>query len=136
MASELIASNRYRAVVGLGASGLSVARFLHRRGEPFVVLDTRPEPPGLEALRAEMPEVSVFTGELPQGVLDGASELVVSPGLAPDLAPLARATAEGVALCGDIDLFAGAATAPVIGITGTNAKSTVTELVGAMARAA
>ena len=68
MASELIASNRYRAVVGLGASGLSVARFLHRRGEPFVVLDTRPEPPGLEALRAEMPEVSVFTGELPQGV--------------------------------------------------------------------
>jgi len=136
MASELIASNRYRAVVGLGASGLSVARFLHRRGEPFVVLDTRPEPPGLEALRAEMPGVSVFTGELPQGVLDGASELVVSPGLAPDLEPLARATAEGVALCGDIDLFASAATAPVIGITGTNAKSTVTELVGAMARAA
>jgi UDP-N-acetylmuramoylalanine--D-glutamate ligase len=136
MASELIASNRYRAVVGLGASGLSVARFLHRRGEPFVVLDTRPEPPGLEALRAEMPEVSVFTGELPQAVLDGASELVVSPGLAPDLAPLARATAEGVALCGDIDLFVDVATAPVVGITGTNAKSTVTELVGAMARAA
>jgi len=136
MASELIASNRYRAVVGLGASGLSVARFLHRRGEPFVVLDTRSEPPGLDALRAEMPEVSVFTGELPQGVLDGASELVVSPGLAPDLAPLARATAEGVALCGDIDLFCEAATAPVVGITGTNAKSTVTELVGAMARAA
>ena len=136
MASELIASNRYRAVVGLGASGLSAARFLHRRGERVVVLDTRSEPPGLEALRAEMPEVSVFTGELPQGVLDGASELIVSPGLAPDLPPLARASAEGVALCGDIDLFAGAATAPVVGITGTNAKSTVTELVGAMARAA
>ncbi|HKK22958.1 MAG TPA: UDP-N-acetylmuramoyl-L-alanine--D-glutamate ligase, partial [Pseudohaliea sp.] len=136
MGSDLITSNRYRAVVGLGASGLSVARHLHRRGEPFVVLDTRDEPPGVATLRAEMPGVSVFTGELPQGVLDGASELVVSPGLPMDLAPLAAATASGVALCGDIDLFAGAATAPVIGITGTNAKSTVTELVGAMARAA
>ena len=136
MASDVIASNRYRAVVGLGASGLSVARYLHRRGEHFVVLDTRAEPPGLDTLRAEMPEVSVFTGELPQGVLDGASELIVSPGLAPDLPPLARATAEGVTLCGDVDLFCQAATAPVVGITGTNAKSTVTELVGAMARAA
>ena len=136
MPSDLITSNRYRAVVGLGASGLSVARFLHRRGEPFVVLDTRDEPPGLAELRAEMPAVSVFTGELPQGVLDGASELVVSPGLPMDLAPLAAATASGVALCGDIDLFAGAATAPVVGITGTNGKSTVTALVGAMARAA
>ncbi|KGE03257.1 UDP-N-acetylmuramoyl-L-alanine--D-glutamate ligase [Pseudohaliea rubra] len=137
MTSDLIASsNRYRAVVGLGASGLSVARYLHRRGEPFVVLDTRPEPPGLATLRAEMPEVSLFTGELPQGVLDGASELVVSPGLAPDLEPLAQAVASGVPLCGDIDLFVKAASAPVVGITGTNAKSTVTALVGAMARAA
>jgi UDP-N-acetylmuramoylalanine--D-glutamate ligase len=136
MASDLIASNRYRAVVGLGASGLATARYLHRRGEPFVVLDTRREPPGLAALRREMPAVSVFAGELPQSVLDGAFELIVSPGLAPELPFLAAATAAGATLCGDVDLFTEAARAPVLGITGTNAKSTVTALVGAMATAA
>ena len=136
MASDLIASNRYRAVVGLGASGLATARYLHARGEPFVVLDTRPEPPALAALRREMPTVTVFAGELPQTVLDGAFELIVSPGLALELPFLQAATAAGAALCGDVDLFLEAAGAPVVGITGTNAKSTVTALVGAMAEAA
>jgi UDP-N-acetylmuramoylalanine--D-glutamate ligase len=132
----LISSTKRKVVVGLGATGLSVARYLHRRGEAFCIVDTREDPPGLAALRAEMPDVPAWFGELPQDVLDTAGELIVSPGIAPTEPWLAQATAAGAALCGDIDLFVAEAQAPVIGITGSNAKSTVTALVGEMARRA
>ncbi|MEQ8517166.1 MAG: UDP-N-acetylmuramoyl-L-alanine--D-glutamate ligase, partial [Chromatocurvus sp.] len=132
----IIASSAQRVVVGLGASGLSVARFLAHRGERFAVVDTRDEPPGLAQLRSEFPHVSVFAGDIPQSLLNAASELVVSPGLAPDLPFLVEAANAGARISGDVDLFAEAAQAPVIGITGSNAKSTVTALVGAMAKAA
>ncbi|MCB1822924.1 MAG: UDP-N-acetylmuramoyl-L-alanine--D-glutamate ligase, partial [Candidatus Competibacteraceae bacterium] len=84
----------------------------------------------------EMPEVPVFAGDYPPELISGASELVVSPGLSLDAPVVQQARAAGVDIIGDIDLFVQAATAPVIGITGSNAKSTVTELVGEMARAA
>lgn len=132
----LIASSAQRVVVGLGATGLSVARYLAHRGERFAVVDTREQPPGLAQLRDEFPQVSVFAGDIPQSLLNAASELVVSPGLAPDLPFLVEAAKAGAQIRGDVDLFAEAAQAPVIGITGSNAKSTVTALVGAMAQAA
>ena len=132
----LIASSSRRVVVGLGTTGLSVVRFLANRGERFSVVDTRAEPPGLEQLRRDFPEVSVFAGDIPQSLLNAASELIVSPGLAPDLPFLAEAENAGAIIRGDVDLFAQAAQAPVIGITGSNAKSTVTALVGAMAETA
>ncbi len=135
-ADGILASSAQRVVVGLGSTGLSVARYLARRGERFAVVDTREQPPCLAQLRGEFPQVSVFAGAVPQSVLNTASELIVSPGLAPDLPFLAEAAAAGAAIRGDIDLFAEAARAPVIGITGSNAKSTVTALVGAMAGAA
>ncbi|MCB2068733.1 MAG: NAD(P)-binding protein, partial [Ottowia sp.] len=125
-----------RVVIGLGVTGLSCARYLHRLGVPFSVVDTRPDAPGLGILRREMPEVPVFAGDYPPELISGASELVVSPGLSLDAPVVQQARAAGVDIIGDIDLFVQAATAPVIGITGSNAKSTVTELVGEMARAA
>jgi UDP-N-acetylmuramoylalanine--D-glutamate ligase len=132
----MIASSEHRVVFGLGVTGLSCARHLHRRGLPFTVVDTRVEPPGIHTLRAEMPDVPVFTGEVPPAVLESASELIVSPGIPLDNPLVQAAAAAGAAVLGDIDLFIREARAPVIGITGSNAKSTVTELVGAMARAA
>ena len=136
MAQGVIASSVNRVVIGLGVTGLSCARYLHRLGVPFSVVDTRPDAPGLEILRREMPEVAVFAGDYPPELISGASELVVSPGLSLDAPVVQQARAAGVDIIGDIDLFVQAATAPVIGITGSNAKSTVTELVGEMARAA
>ena len=133
---DLIASSTQRVVFGLGPTGLSVARFLHRSGEAFSVVDTRSAPPCLEQLREEMPEVPVFTGDIPESVLTGAGQLVVSPGIALDERHVAGALEAGVPVLGDIDLFVAAATAPVVGITGSNAKSTVTALVGEMAQAA
>ena len=134
--STLISSTGRKVVVGLGATGLSTARFLAARGEEFVLVDTRAQPPALDALRAELPAAPVFTGSIPQAVLDTARELIVSPGVAVHEPWLRGALEAGAALRGDIDLFVSAARAPVIGITGSNAKSTVTELVGAMARRA
>jgi UDP-N-acetylmuramoylalanine--D-glutamate ligase len=134
--TQLIASSDSRVVVGLGATGLACARFLHARGLPFSVLDSRDDPPGLAALREEMPQVPVFLGQAPAAVLAAASELVVSPGIAPDDPLLQPARDAGVAVVGDIDLFMREASAPVVGITGSNAKSTVTALVGRMAATA
>jgi UDP-N-acetylmuramoylalanine--D-glutamate ligase len=134
--SDLIATNNVTAVVGIGATGLSVARFLAGQGEPFVMLDSRVDPPGLQQLAEEFPGVSVELGELSAQTLCSARRVVASPGL-PQSHPALRSAAEqGVTITGDIQLFADQARAPIIAITGSNGKSTVTTLVGKMAEAA
>jgi len=136
VARQTQAESDYRIVAGLGATGLSCARYLHARGVPFAVVDSRAQPPGLAALQSEMPDVEFYSGDCPSGLFAGAVELVASPGIAMDDPVVSAARAAGVHVSGDIDLFMREANAPVVGITGSNAKSTVTELVGAMARAA
>lgn len=133
---SLIASDHFRIVVGLGKSGMSLVRFLARQGLPFAVVDTRANPPELATLREQFPQVDVRCGELDVDYLCRASELLVSPGLAIATPALQAAAARGVKLSGDIDLFARYAKAPIVAITGSNAKSTVTTLVGEMAAAA
>jgi len=123
-------------VVGLGRTGMSVVRYLRAQGRAVAVTDTRAAPPELAQLRALAPEVSVSAGGLDQRLLDGADAIVVSPGMAARGAFFDAARARGLPVCGDIELFARAARAPVVGITGTNGKSTVTTLVGEMARRA
>jgi UDP-N-acetylmuramoylalanine--D-glutamate ligase len=133
---SLIASDQFRIVVGLGKSGMSLVRFLAQQGVRFAVVDTRANPPELATLREQFPQVEVRCGELDVEFLCRASELLVSPGLAVATPALQAAATRGVKLSGDIDLFARHAKAPVIAITGSNAKSTVTTLVGEMATAA
>ncbi|WP_275627571.1 UDP-N-acetylmuramoyl-L-alanine--D-glutamate ligase [Pseudomonas sp. 273] len=133
---SLIASDNFRIVVGLGKSGMSLVRFLARQGVPFAVADTRENPPELATLRAQYPQVDVRCGELDAEFLCRARELYVSPGLSLRMPALVEAAARGVRLSGDIDLFARHAKAPIVAITGSNAKSTVTTLVGEMAAAA
>ncbi|MCY1261807.1 UDP-N-acetylmuramoylalanine--D-glutamate ligase [compost metagenome] len=133
---SLIASDHFRIVVGLGKSGMSLVRFLARLGVPFAVADTRENPPELATLRTQFPQVEVRCGELDVEFLCRARELYVSPGLSLRTPALAAAAARGVKMSGDIDLFARHAKAPIVAITGSNAKSTVTTLVGEMAAAA
>lgn len=133
---SLIASDQFRIVVGLGKSGMSLVRFLANQGVRFAVADTRANPPELETLRRDYPQVEVRCGALDVDFLCRASELYVSPGLALATPALQEAAARGVLMSGDIDLFTRHANAPVIAITGSNAKSTVTTLVGDMAVAA
>src|SRR5690606_14623109 len=123
-------------VVGLGKTGLSCARFLQRQGLPFVAVDTRANPPGAAQFAQEFPGVATSYGPLNAADLVGAKALVMSPGVALAEPAVQEAIAQGVAISGDIDLFAKAVKAPLIAITGSNAKSTVTTLVGEMAKAA
>ena len=133
---SLIASDQFRIVVGLGKSGMSLVRFLARQGMRFAVVDTRANPPELSTLREQFPQVEVRCGELDVDFLGRASELLISPGLAVATPALQEAARRGAKLSGDIDLFARQAKAPIVAITGSNAKSTVTTLVGEMAAAA
>ncbi|SBS33074.1 UDP-N-acetylmuramoylalanine--D-glutamate ligase [Marinomonas aquimarina] len=126
---SLISSDRVRAVVGLGVSGVSTATFLAKQGLDFFVVDSRDNPPGLDQVKQLCPEERIFTGSLEVLRTLGVTELFVSPGIAlaaPILKELAQA---GVQMRGDIDLFCDYANAPFIAITGSNAKSTVTTLV-------
>lgn len=123
-------------IVGLGVTGLACARFLARQGVEVAVTDSREHPPGLEALRRELPDVAAFLGGFDAGVFTRAERIVVSPGVAIESLPLAEARRRGVEIIGDIELFARQVRAPVIAVTGSNGKSTVTTLVGEMARAA
>ena len=121
-------------VLGLGATGLSVARYLKRAGRDAVFLDSREEPPGLEALDELWPDAPRELGasELP----DDIARVIVSPGIA-DNDPLVEAARDaGLEVISDIELFAREAPAPFVGVTGSNGKSTVTTLLYHMCRAA
>ncbi len=134
MAKQL--NNKRALVVGLGLSGLSSARWLARHGYAVSVVDSRAQPPGLAALHAELPGVSVQTGSFDPALFADPGLLVVSPGVAVQEPVIAAARARGVEIVGDVELFARVARAPVIAITGSNGKSTVTSLVGEMCKEA
>jgi len=122
-------------VVGLGVTGLSVARFLSQHGIQLAVADSRPNPPGLAELRELLPDVGVFLGGFDPAAFARATHLVVSPGVALETPAIRQAIRSGLPVFGDLDLFACVARAPIIGITGSNGKSTVTTLLGLMAEA-
>jgi UDP-N-acetylmuramoylalanine--D-glutamate ligase len=121
-------------IVGLGKTGLSCARYLAGRGESFVVMDSRNTPPALTELRREFPWAPLFLGGFDDAVLARAQRLIVSPGVALAEPAIAAAIRDGAEAIGDIELFARAAHAPVMAVTGANGKSTVTTLVGEMIR--
>ena len=123
-------------IVGLGVTGLSCARFLERRGMTFAVTDSRPEPPNAPILAQEFPEAISAFGGFDEDLMRRARRLLVSPGVPLHDPAIRRAMAAGMKVIGDIELFAQHAKAPVIAISGANGKSTVTTLVGEMARSA
>ncbi|WMY73715.1 UDP-N-acetylmuramoyl-L-alanine--D-glutamate ligase [Buttiauxella selenatireducens] len=120
-------------IIGLGLTGLSCVDFFLARGVTPRVMDTRMTPPGLEKL----PEaVERHTGSLNEDWLLTADLIIASPGIAIAHPALSRAADAGVEIIGDIELFCREATAPIVAITGSNGKSTVTTLVGEMAKMA
>jgi UDP-N-acetylmuramoylalanine--D-glutamate ligase len=123
-------------VIGLGLSGLSMARWLNRRGANVRVIDTRAAPPCALQLAAEMPHVPVATGAFRRESFEGIDLMAVSPGVPMSEPSIAQAQRRGVEAVGDIELFAQAlpGRSKVLAITGSNGKSTVTEMTGAMCR--
>ena len=127
------AKQPYAVIVGLGRTGLSCARYLRARNWRLAVTDTRHKPPEMAGLTALDAMIPVRVGGLDARLLEGADCVVASPGVSLEEPFFVEARARGVEIVGDIELFARAADAPVVGITGTNGKSTVTTLVGRMA---
>ncbi|MBB1485483.1 UDP-N-acetylmuramoyl-L-alanine--D-glutamate ligase [Oceanospirillum sp. D5] len=123
----------HSVIIGLGQTGLSCARYLADQGVAFAVADTRFRPPGLEQFEQAFPDTEIWLGPLDAGQLCEAQELVVSPGVAISEPAICLAAEQGVSIVGDIELFARAVSVPIIAITGSNAKSTVTSLVAQMA---
>lgn len=123
-------------IVGLGSTGYSVAQFLKNTPIKFAVIDSRSKPPLIDSLREQMPDVPVFCGGFDQAAFEVATHLVVSPGVSLDEKAIHRAVLAGVKVISDIDLFACATDKPIIAITGSNGKSTVTTMLGDMGKAA
>ena len=130
-------------ILGLGASGLAMARWCAHAGADVTVADTRDTPPQLAALQAEWPAVRFVPGPFEASLVEGASVRAVfrSPGLAPEVvAPVVDAARNmGLWQGGELSLFAAGLEdlktrfgyAPqVLAITGTNGKTTVTSLTG------
>ena len=123
-------------VVGIGNTGLSVARYLGRKGIKARFVDSREEPPGLPELLKICPGAEISLGETPAAFLKKVDRMIVSPGVADDEPLLEFARDSGLAVMSDIEVFAREAAAPIIAVTGSNGKSTVTTLLSLMCDAA
>jgi UDP-N-acetylmuramoylalanine--D-glutamate ligase len=127
-------------VLGLGESGLAMARWLARQGVALRVADSRETPPGVERLHTDVPAAEILTGPFSAALLDGVDRIAISPGLDPRQPLVQAAKARGIPLVGEMDLLAEAleasgAETKIIAITGTNGKTTTTTLAGEMVRA-
>ena len=126
----------HSVVVGLGKTGASCLRFLSKRGIAVSATDSRRHPPGLAELGSLADSLDLRLGGFDLSLLDDASQVLMSPGVSLE-EPIARAARDrGIEVLGDVELFARNVRAPVIGVTGTNGKSTVTTLVARMAAGA
>lgn len=136
-------------ILGLGATGLSCARWLARQDARLTVADSRPMPPNAEALARELPRVPLITGKLGAELLRGTDLVVRSPGVSSLEPVVVAAQRERIPVVGDVELFAlavseleadsarfGLGRPKVLAVTGTNGKSTVTSMAGAMCREA
>ncbi len=128
--------DRCDLVMGLGVTGLSFARYLQRSGAKARFVDTRNDPPGQAELKALLPDVVLNVGKPSPDLLDNVQRIMVSPGISDSDSLLVEARRRGIEIVSDIELFAKAAKAPFIAITGSNGKSTVTTLLGLMCDAA
>jgi len=129
-----IESAKNIVIVGLGLTGQSCVDFLYRSDRSLTVVDTRVNPPGLTAFQKRYQDVALHAGELPEEIILAADLIVVSPGVDLRSPVFIAAQKAGLPIIGDVEIFALYVDAPVIGITGSNGKSTVTTLVGDIAR--
>ena len=127
-ANTMSHQSRTALVLGMGLTGYSIVRFLRSRGVEVSACDSRDFPPYLKQIGDEFPDIELTTGRIPYEQFDAFDQVIVSPGIS--LEPIHGIQADR--LVGDIELFAREAGAPVIGITGSNGKSTVTMMVSVM----
>ncbi len=129
--------NQQTVVIGLGETGISVANYLNNQGIDFKVLDTRLNPPQFAGFKQKFPNVEIHLGEFSVKDFADAQQIIASPGIDINQNEIREAIAQYDCECiGDIELFARNVNKPVVAITGSNGKSTVTSLVAEMANTA
>ena len=121
-------------VVGLGETGYSCVNYLQQSGYDVSVADSRDIPPRLNDMKQQFGDIPLHTGPYSASLFGEQDLLVVSPGVSLKHEAITAAMAQGVEVVGDVELFVREARAPIIAITGTNGKSTVTALLGEMIR--
>lgn len=119
-------------IVGLGKTGLSCVRYLSKQGLNIAVTDSRLQPPELASFNNEFMSVPAYLGEIKKEVLLAAEQVVLSPGVSLQEDNIKQAIANGIPVVGDVELFCQQVNAPIIAISGSNGKSTVTTLVAEM----
>jgi UDP-N-acetylmuramoylalanine--D-glutamate ligase len=120
--------NKLICIFGLGQSGVSAARYLQRTEQDFFVVDTRDNPPGKDEIKSLNHCRQTYFGTVPQENLNQLSMIIVSPGISKDITALALARSSGVEVIGDVELFVRNTNKKIVAITGSNGKSTVTDL--------
>lgn len=127
----LIQRGGLKVVAGLGISGVAAVNFLHEKGYRVAVTDSRANPPGSDQIPQE---VQTSFGKFDAELLLSAEEIIISPGLDPKLPEIQAALAKDIPVVSEIQILRRATDKPIVAITGSNAKSTVTTLFGLMAQ--
>ncbi len=122
----------FTLIVGLGKTGFSCANYLAEKNISFRVVDTRHSPPELKNFLKIFPDVPVHLGKFPSQWFTDAKKIIVSPGVSLKEKNIACALQSGKKVIGDIELFMLSINKPVVAVTGSNGKSTVTTLIGEM----
>jgi len=142
---QLIATDTPSVIIGMGLTGMACARYFCKLNKSFILMDTREQPPEqalIEAkkLQANHPKMSLVLGDLDADILVHAKQLILSPGIPKNLAAIEQAKKAGVPILGDIQLFIDQirahSQAKIIGVTGSNGKSTVVTALGLACEAA
>src|SRR3990167_4253900 len=120
----------HHLVIGLGLTGLSCVRYLISKNRLVSVVDTRENPPKLSDCQKEFPNVKIHLGKFQESIFSQADTLIVSPGMSLAEPCIVQCIEKNIPVMGDVELFARDAKAPIVAITGSNGKSTLTTLMG------
>lgn len=122
-------------IVGLGKTGMSLARYCQRQNHQFVFYDTREHPPMLSEFQKQFPEAEIFLNQMPKSLIQNIKVVLVSPGVDLNNTFLNEVFTHKIPVYGDVECLAREINVPAIAVTGTNGKSTVVTLLGEMAKA-
>ena len=136
MSLDTLKENSYSIIIGMGVTGYSVAQYLHLKNKPYIVFDSRLDYDLGDRFSILNPDTLLFFGELNRSLIERAKDIIVSPGVPLSSPALSIAKSCGKPVYGDIELFLKYVDKPVVGITGSNGKTTLTTLVGLALEAA
>ncbi|HLB56135.1 MAG TPA: UDP-N-acetylmuramoyl-L-alanine--D-glutamate ligase [Coxiellaceae bacterium] len=122
--------NNVHLIIGLGATGFSCVQYLASKNIPVIVVDTRENPPKLAECKKQFPKIEIYLGKFQEKIFEKANVIVVSPGISLEEPCIKKCIEKNIPVIGDVEIFARDAKAPIIAITGSNGKTTLTTLMG------